>query len=204
MSNLRRALEAIRSFWTGDIPPPSETAQKELDRLSAEYGRALPPEFETYATDILPATGFCFDTVGNPIYMCDPAGFSRRVEGYSHDANTGAKLPDWASRWLLIGSEGGDPIVVDVRETETPSQVFQAAHGAGAWDFHPVADSVAQFLLLAAARGHALTHLLDEDPCIDDEHGFNLHPDAAAWLFPRVREWAPDYYEFWLEAFENR
>lgn len=75
MGDMRRALEVIRSFWTRDIPPPSEAAQNELERLSTEYGRALPPELKTYATEILPAAGFCFDSVGNPIYMCAAPGF---------------------------------------------------------------------------------------------------------------------------------
>ncbi len=86
----------------------------------------------------------------------------------------------------------------------TPTPLVISMHGAGAWSFFPVADSISQFLLVAAARDHALQHITDDDPCIDDENGFNLHADAAAWLFPRVREWAPAYYDYWLEAFENR
>ena len=70
-------------------------------------------------------------------------------------------------------------------------------HGAGSWDEgHPVADTLGQFLLCSAALHHAL-HAFEDEPILDDAQGFNLAPQAAAWLFPRLKAWAGPHYGAW-------
>ena len=80
---------------------------------------------------------------------------------------------------------------------------MQAMHGAGEWDFELLAPSLPQFILLAAARHHAL-FMMDVDHRItDDENGFNLCKPAAEWLFPRIQKWAPEVYWSWVGVFDN-
>ena len=35
------------------------------------------------------------------------------------------------------------------------------------------------------------------------ERGFNLAPQAAAWLFPRMKTWAGPHYSAWCAEFDN-
>ena len=57
-------------------------------------------------------------------------------------------------------------------------------------------------MLCSAALHHALT-AFEHPHIIDDERGFNLAPQAAAWLFPRMKAWAEPHYAAWCSAFDN-
>lgn len=108
---------------------------------------------------------------------------------------------------MLIGDEGADPIIIDLSAAQNASgncQVLQAMHGAGDWDFAPIADSLPQFLLLLSAQEHTwATYGNDDDMIIDDEKGFNLSPLPAAWLFPFMHKYAGEYYSEWTRGFDN-
>ena len=116
---------------------------------------------------------------------------------------TNQPIEGWSGDWLLIGDEGGDPLIIDLAHEGEAHPVLRAYHGAGTWDFGPIADSLAQFMLLLAARHHGLLMLDIDERIIDDEDGFNLGERAAQWLFPRVKTWAAEYYEDWVGAFDN-
>jgi len=202
---LSATLDEIRQFWTEPLFPfgGGDGGAARLAVLEREFGRAFPADVrETIGTVLAPA-GFSFETVGNP---CDVYGYealARQVPGYNVHAVSGAPLDDWSDHWLLIGDEGGDPIIVDLAHAGEDTPVLKAMHGAGKWDFGPIADSPGQFLLLAAALHHALMMLPLDERIIDDARGFNLGEPAAKWLFPRVRRWAPNYYDDWVSVFDN-
>jgi hypothetical protein len=76
-------------------------------------------------------------------------------------------------------------------------------HGEGDWETGSmVADSLGQFLLCSAALHHAFT-AFEEERIIDDARGFNLAPQAAAWLFPRMKTWVGPHYGAWCSVFDN-
>jgi hypothetical protein len=200
---LDEALAEIRSFWTDGPIPFAGGGNDHVTRLAGEFGMALPREVQQYVRFVLPPRSYAFHSVGNSIEVYGFESLSRRADGYNINSVTAQTIDGWENDWLLIADEGADPFIVELSRRENASPVLQAMHGAGDWEFAPVADSIAQFVLMTAARHHALTILGKRCAIIDDEDGFNLDADIAAWLFPYVRKWAPAYYDDWVGAFDN-
>jgi cell wall assembly regulator SMI1 len=206
------ALDEIRRFWTEPLFPFSSDGgdgnsngggAAKLAALEREFGRAFPADVREYIGTALAPASFAFEAVGNPFDVHGYDALARQVPGYSIHPASRAPLEGWSDDWLLIGDEGGDPIIVDLARAGEGAPVLKAMHGAGEWDFGPIADSPGQFLLLAAALHHALMMLPVDERIIDDARGFNLGESAAQWLFPRVRRWAPAYYDEWVSVFDN-
>lgn len=128
------------------------------------------------------------------------AELGARHIGYTHTVS-GDIIEGWRDSWFLIADEGADPFVIDLDSTPG-ANVSRALHGMGDWEFHSEADSPGHFVLCAAAIHHALT-AWGLDVITDDESGFRLADEPAAWLFPRMKKWAGRYYEDWCSIFDN-
>jgi len=194
------AFAEIRRFWP-DGAPFAFGHGAAAGRLAAEFGRELPPELVTYLDTVAPAAEVAFRTVGNPLYLYGLDQLGVRQPGYNWNPVTNAPIEDWPPGFFLLGDEGADPVLLDLDRPELGIQ--KLGHGEGDWETGgTMADTLGQFLLCSAALHHALT-AFEAEWLIDDERGFNLAPQAAAWLFPRMRTWAGPYYQAWCSAFDN-
>lgn len=200
---LREALSEALSFWDEPRFPFEGGGDARLATLEAEYGRTFPTELREYIGTILSQSRFVFESIGNPIDVYGFNDLSKQLEGYNYNPLTGERIEGWPDEWFLIADEGADPIIVDLSSHQESCPVLQAMHGTRGWAFEPIASSLAQFVLLAAARHHALLMLDVDHRITDDERGFNLGASAAHWLFPRVKQWAPEFYSTWVGAFDN-
>jgi hypothetical protein len=194
------AFAEIRRFWPGGTPFAFGHGGA-AGRLAAEFGRELPADLVTYLDTIAPAEEVDFRTVGNPIYLYGLDRLGVRQDGYSWNSVTNEPIGDWPAGFFLLGDEGADPVLLDLDHPELGIQKLW--HGEGDWTTGDImAATIGQFLLCSAALHHAFT-AFETDPIIDDERGFNLAPQAAAWLFPRMKTWAGPYYRAWCSAFSN-
>ena len=200
-----RIVEAVRTigeFWKCAPLPWAGGGVSHLKRLEQEFNRTLPDELRTYIRDFAPGRVVEFQQIGNPIALYGLGGDQRlgfEQLGYNRHGFTGETLEEWQPAWLVLADQGGDPMIVDLSRGDT--QVLQAMHGAGAWNFWPIADTIGQFVLCAAAVHHTLVKWSDQ---LDDEDlGDDLPPEAADWLFPRMRTWSGEYYGRWCEDFTN-
>jgi len=169
--------------------------------LAREFRRALPDELLEYVRDFVPIRHFELQQLGNPIVLCglegDRLGFEQ--PGYNKDGLTGESLEGWESTWVLLAREGGNSIIVDMPRCNT--QVLQAMCGAGVWSFEPIADTIGQFVLCAAALHYTMEKWWGQ--LVDDGLGFRLPREAASWYFLRMREWSGDHYWRWCGDFTN-
>lgn len=172
--------------------PPAEIA-----RLETEFG-GLPASLRDYLGAAVPRVPLVLERGGNPLVLLEASALGREQAGYSVDPVTGQRLDDWEDTWFLVASEGGDPVVVDT----SSGAVLQAMHGAGVWEFDPIADSMAELVLCGAALHNALT-AFESEPILDDDLGFRLAPRAAEWLLPRLRVWAGPHVGHWVGLFDN-
>ncbi|MBF9221278.1 SMI1/KNR4 family protein [Hymenobacter ruricola] len=194
------AFAEIRRFWPGGLPFEFGHGAA-AGRLAVEFGRELPAELVTYLDAIAPAEEVDFSTIGNPLYLYGLDRLGVRQDGYNWNSVTNKEILGWPAGFFLLGDEGADPVLIDL---DHPGQGIQKRrHGAGNWETgDTLAATIGQFLLCSAALHHALT-AFEEDPFVDDERGFNLAPQAAAWLFPRLKTWAGPYYAAWCSDFDN-
>ena len=197
---LPEAISQIKTFWSGDLAFPGGAGAQRLAELESEFGVTFSADLQEYVSDFVPAESFTFETVGNPMEIYGAQKLGTRQDGYTFNPVTNEPITDWSSNWFLFADEGADPVIVDLAATS--HFVQRAAHGMGEWDFGVEADSIGQFLLCCAAIHHALTNW-GPDVIVDDDNGFNLSEEPASWLFPRMKEWAGDYYTDWCSVFEN-
>jgi hypothetical protein len=197
---LDAALAEIRRFWPTD-PPFAFGHGGAAARLSAAFGQPLPPDLTYYLDTVAPADDVDFDTVGNPLVLYGLSRLGPQQPGYSFDTRTQQPVADWRPSWFLLADEGADPVILDL--AEPAAGLRKLWHGAGSWQAgETVADTLGQLLLCSAALHHALS-AFEPEPIIDDERGFNLAPQAAAWLFPHLKAWAGPYYAAWAGVFDN-
>lgn len=194
------AFAEIRQFWPGGQPFAFGHGAA-AGRLAAEFGRELPAELVTYLDTVAPVADVDFWTVGNPFYLYGLGRLGTHQDGYSWNSVTSTAIEDWSAGFFLLGDEGGDPVLLDLDHPELG--IRKLWHGQDDWETgDTLADTIGQLLLCSAALHHALT-AFEEERIIDDERGFNLAPQAAAWLFPRLKIWAGPYYQAWCEPFDN-
>ena len=68
-------------------------------------------------------------------------------EGYSYNPVEQEPIEDWPAHLVVVASHGGDPFVLDLSKSDgKDAPVDTAEHGAGVWEFEPVADSFCEFL----------------------------------------------------------
>lgn len=200
--HLADGVRTIAEFWTASPLPLKGGGVANLERLAKEFSQPLPDELQTYVREFAPSSLVALQMVGNPIELYGLAGDKRLgfdQLGYNRHGVTGQSIDGWNPAWFLLADEGADPIIVDLARRDT--QVLSAIHGSGAWRFSPVADTVGQFLLCAAALHHAIVTW--PVPFDDADLGDDLVAEAADWLFPRMRQWAGAHYEHWCGAFTN-
>jgi len=185
------AVRTIAEFWEGRPLRWAGGGPSYVERLEKQFGTAFPEELRTYIRDYAPKRRLTFDAVGNPFDVYGQSGRLQRLgfqqPGFSED------IDGWDRNWFLFADEGLDPIIVDLSRGDT--QIQQAWHGEGEWDFSEIADTIGQFLLCAAALHHTLNkwHLKSGDA---------PPPEAAAWLLPRMRDWAGPHYDYWCGLLE--
>ncbi len=198
--NLRESINLINSF-SGNKSKFSATAN-EYRRVELEKEKSIsfPLELKDYIDNICPNKSLSFESVGHPVELLPKADISWKMLGYNVSLATNEKINNWNDAWFLIGSEGGDPIIVNLNENDSTSVVYSAMRGAGDWEFCPIADSIGQFLVCAAAVEHALTFPGVEEPL---DEAFNLVGEAARWFFPFLKANAGEYYDEWASVFEN-
>ena len=197
---LETAFAEIQQFWPTGLPFAFGRGRA-ATRLSAEFGHAFPPDLVTYLDTVAPAEDVEFATIGNPLLLYGLARLGPQQPGYSFNPVTQRPLLDWNPAFFLLADEGADPVVLDLGQPA--AGLRKLLHGAGSWEEGDlVADTLGQFLLCSAARHHAL-HAFEDEPIIDDTHGFRLAPQAAAWLFPRLKTWAGAHYAAWCADFDN-
>lgn len=201
--DLIECIALIQSFYPGPLPFTGTANSGICGRLEAERGQPFPPDFRHYLHSVVPHSGHSFSAIGSPRYVHPASRLSWRMIGYNYNPIFKQTIAGWRSSWFLFADAGADPIIIDVNDSAEHSPVYQALHGMGVWSFYPIADSIGQFLLCAAAFEHALKHLTESDPVLDDEQGFRLADSAADWLFPFFERHANKYYENWLSIFDN-
>ncbi|MBB5638148.1 hypothetical protein HDE68_004074 [Pedobacter cryoconitis] len=201
---IKEAIQEIRKFWNTEEEPflfGESDNSAHIDRIEKEFGVTLPEELRNYIANYAPAEGFYFVSVGNPLYIYGVDNLKYKQDGYNYNSLTKSDIEDWNRNSFIFGDEGADPLIVNLENIETGIERLE--HGAGSWDYgDKLADNFARFLLCAAAQHHALTNF-EEDPIIDDENGFNLTEDAAKWYFPKMKNWAGEYYEVWCAPLDN-
>ena len=197
---LETAFAEIQQFWPGGLPFAFGRGGA-AGRLSAEFGRPLPPDLVMYLNAVAPTQEVEFATVGNPLQLYGLGRLGPQQPSYSFNPVTQKPLPDWNPAFFLLADEGADPVMLDLDQPAAGIQ--KLLHGAGSWETgDTVADTLGQFLLCSAALHHALTAFEDE-PLVEDARGFNLAPQAAAWLLPRLKTWAGPHYGAWSVVFDN-
>lgn len=200
--HITEAVSTISEFWEAAPLPFTGGGTAHLERLQQEFSLPLPDELRTYVREFAPKTLVTLERVGNPIELYGLEGRKRLAfeqYGYNTHDITGERFTTWNDGWFLLADRGADPIIIGLSRGDT--QVLQAMHGSGAWNFLPIADTLGQFLLCATAVHHTLARW-PEDPD-DDNDGDDLSKPAADWLFPRMREWAGAHYDRWCGDFTN-
>lgn len=197
---LHNAFHEISQFWPGGQPFAFGHGAA-AERLAAEYNQPLPEELRTYLDTIAPVEDVDFRTVGNPFSLYGLGRLGVRQDGYNWNSVTNTPIEDWPASFFMLGDEGADPVLLDLDQPELGIQKLW--HGEGNWENgDTMADTLGQFLLCSAALHHALT-AFETERITDDERGFNLAPQAAAWLFPRMKVWAGPHYRAWCSVFDN-
>lgn len=203
---LEQALGLIKSFASQELANAltgTTGGASKLSQLEAEGSITFPAELRAYLTSVAPSKALYFTMVGNPIELWPLERISWHLPGYNFNPVENQPIEDWDANWFLIADEGADPIIVNLSEQGEFSPVYRAMHGAGRWDFEPIADSIGQFLLSASAMHHALDEMDIDEPFEDDDLGFNLCQEVADWLFPYIRQHAADYEDEWISVFDN-
>jgi len=197
--NLQEAVELIEAFSPqATFLESNNTTVREA--LEQERSSSFPPELRAYIDTICPKEAIVFQGVGNPVVIRASSELSWRMEGYNVNPETNEAINGWNDGWFLIANDGNEPIIVKLDEHNATSIVYSAMQSEAGWDFFPIADSIGQFLVCAAALERAMKFPGLEDS-LDDN--FNLLGDAAKWLFPFLRQYAGNYYEEWASVFEN-
>ncbi len=198
--NLQESITLIKSFNPNELTLAAATAGSLSTELEQQRSVVLPPELKEYLDRVCPLLGLNFESVGHPVELLSRDEISWSMSGYNVNPATKELIPGWDDAWFLIATEGGDPIIVDLSEHNSSSVVYSAMRGAGAWEFCPIAGSIAQFLLCAASVEHALNFPGIKEPLDED---FNLLGEASRWLFPFLKKHAEEYYDEWASVFEN-
>ena len=198
--NLQESIFLIKSFYPKELLLGKSEDTVKLGILEQEKFCSFPLELKAYIREVCPQNTVLFHGVGNPVELLSRNELSWEMAGYNFNPETKEPLSNWDDSWFLIAREGGEPIIVKLDESNSLSTVYSAMSGEGGWEFFPIADSIGQFLLCAAALEHAM-NFPGMDDSLDDD--FNLVGDAAKWLFPFLRKHAESYYDEWASVFEN-
>lgn len=198
--NLQEATRLINSFNQAERIKLIDDSTLLSEGLEHEKTIKLPPELKEYVDTVCPQEPLSFEGVGYPVDIISRGEISWKMPGFNVNSVTGKQISSWDDSWFLIANEGGEPIIVKLNEQGRSSVVYSALQGEGPWDFCPIADSIGQFLICAAAVEYALNFPNVAEPLDED---FNLATEAAEWLFPFIKMHAEKYYDEWLSVFEN-
>jgi len=83
----------------------------------------------------------------NPFWLFGAGELLESQNGYSFNPVDKQPISDWPAHLVVIASHGGDPYVIDLSHSDgNDAPILTAEHGAGEWNFEPVADSFVEFL----------------------------------------------------------
>lgn len=197
---LETAFAEIQQFWPTGLPFAFGRGAA-AGRLATEFGRTLPADLIAYLDTVAPTEEVEFTTVGNPLCLYGLERLGIRQPGYNWDPTTNTPIDDWPASFFLLGDEGAAPVLLDLDQPELGIQKLW--HGEGDWEIgDTVADTLGQFLLCSAALHHALT-VFGQGAIRRDARKLRLAPQAAGWLFPRLKVWAGPHYGAWCGVFDN-
>jgi hypothetical protein len=89
---LENAFAEIQQFWPGGLPFAYGRGRTAA-RLSAEFGRSLPPDLVIYLDAVAPAKDVKFATVGNPLQLYGLAHLGPQQPGYRFNPVTQPRRP---------------------------------------------------------------------------------------------------------------
>lgn len=201
------ALKEIESFWHDKPIGFQGGGQDALDRLYRQFTSPFPDELKEYVSTVLPPKRFSLEIYGQYLTLYGYTELSNRHDGYNWNPRDQKSIEGWGRDWFLIGDREADPVIVDLSRMGTHCPVWEAGHGAGAWKFRQIANSLPQYLLCAAYMHHALTQL-NRQPLIMKKQFLLptkvlLADNVAAWLLPRIRRCDEAFYGYWVGHFTN-
>ena len=89
------------------------------------------------------------DIFEQDFFLFGAADLIAEQDGYSESTDTKTRLEDWPPYLVVIGSDAGDPYVLDLSRSDgNDAPILMAWHGRGSWDFELVANSFVEFLEL--------------------------------------------------------
>lgn len=156
---------------------------------------ALPDDVARFYREVGPA-GVSVPSHGNDFWFPPLARLWELQAGYRWDGGTGEQLETWPRDWLVVGDQGGDPLV---RDGATGALALRW-HGAGSWDAGVAIPGALTDAVGAIALFGALVEDAGEDRFTED---FDLDPAwfaaAAKQLTERFGETGTALVE-WLSA----
>ncbi len=196
---ITEAIDLIKTFREFDQNLFGDAAL--LDKIQDEYG-AIPQNIVEYINQIIPnSNNIYLDLTGDPFCLFSAKDLLQKRDEFAYDFEL--ESSSWINKWLIIGLQLNDPFCFSLAKNQTQIFRFYFNGVSGLSSPVPVANSIGQFLLCAYAIDHAINKF--EKSIIIDEDSFDIQlaPEPSKWLFPRMREWAAEYYEEWCEVFEN-
>ena len=155
------------SDWRGDfsLPAPLEGFYREIGPL----GR--------FINERVGFSGVSIPTVGNPFHLPPLARLWDLQAGYRWHGITRQRLEDWDDSWLVIASQGGDPLIFK-RET---GEILFARHG-GPWEPIEVFADIITMTACLATIGNVCIEA-EDDLLTDDER---INPVFRAILLSKL------------------
>jgi hypothetical protein len=167
MSDLTKAFEALRSVVT------SCDLEFELERFDPNGATGvtrdleLPRDFIVAYASGSPAANSSVPWVVEQLFIFSVADLAAAQDGYRWSGPERRQLPGWSGSWVVIAAVFADPFFVDTSQSGFP--VYFARHGAGEWQPHRVAPTVAAFIAALASFESVLLREFSGD--VWDESG---------------------------------
>jgi hypothetical protein len=120
------------SEWTGEFP--------------------LPPQLAKFYVDIGPVD-VSIQAYGNPFFLPALSRLWQFQAGYRWDSITNKRIKDWDDDWLVVGDQGGDPLIF----LRTSGEVLFAMHGTGTWEPESLFENVNIMTACLATLGDIVT-----------------------------------------------
>jgi hypothetical protein len=144
MGDLTKAFEALRSVVT------SCDLEFELERFDPNGATGvtrdleLPRDFIVAYASGSPAANSSVPWAVEQLFIFSVADIAAAQDGYRWSGPERRQLPGWSGNWVVVAAVFADPFFVDTSQSGFP--VYFVRHGAGEWQPHRVAPTVAAFI----------------------------------------------------------
>jgi hypothetical protein len=162
------------SDWTGDFELPEQIARFYWE--IGPYGQTIYPTIGPIGVEI--ACG------GNPINLPPLYKLWNSQVGYRTHGITKERILDWPDNWLVIGTEGSNPFIFDVKD----GQIYFAFAGGGKWAPKLLASDIETAVGGLATYAQARAEL-DEEIDFGD---FEMLPSARERCLARLATYLGD------------